>query len=126
MHSLYQQLKDLDANTFERFCFHLLKEMHRGIDIRHVEGKGGDEGIDLFSGDLSDGPTVRQCKAFPDGVRTAQKVQIRESLGDICRISRSRCASRINDLHKPSWSPSVKARRLFGKPMKRNPRLSGL
>jgi hypothetical protein len=85
MHSLYQQLKDLDANTFKRFCFHLLKEMHRGIDIRHVEGKGGDEGIDLFSGDLSDGPTVWQCKAFPDGVRTAQKVQIRESLARAIR-----------------------------------------
>jgi hypothetical protein len=85
MHPLYQQLKDLDANTFERFCFHLLKERHPGIDIRHVEGKGGDEGIDIFSGDLSDGPTVWQCKAFPDGVRAAQKVQIRESLARAIR-----------------------------------------
>src|ERR1035441_1429706 len=52
MRSLYQRLKELDPVTFERLCYHLLKEQYPTTDIRHVEGGGGDEGLDLFTGDL--------------------------------------------------------------------------
>ncbi len=78
MRSLYQRLKELDAVTFERLCYHMLKEQYPTTDIRHVEGGRGDEGLDLFTGDLDVGPVVWQCKAFPNGIGQSQREQIRE------------------------------------------------
>jgi hypothetical protein len=80
MQALLQRLKELDNKTFEQFCFHLLKEQYPGIDIRPVQGAGGDEGVDLFSGQLEGICIVWQCKAFPNGVGKSQKDQIRNSL----------------------------------------------
>src|SRR6185437_13593075 len=80
MDSLYQRLKELDHDTFQRLCFQLLKERHPGADLRHVEGASGDEGLDVFQGELSGTPTIWQCKAFPSGVGKSQKGQIRKSL----------------------------------------------
>src|ERR1035441_1429707 len=37
MRSLYQRLKELDPVTFERLCYHLLKEQYPTTDIRHVQ-----------------------------------------------------------------------------------------
>jgi hypothetical protein len=75
-----QNLRELDPRTFERFCFHLLKEKYPGVEIRRVEGSGGDEGVDLFQGRLDVGCVVWQCKAFPNGVGKSQKAQIKNSL----------------------------------------------
>ncbi len=58
MNALYQRLKELDPKAFERFCCHLLKERHPGADIKHVDGAGGDEGLDVFTGDLDGNPVV--------------------------------------------------------------------
>ncbi len=80
MRALFQRLKELDPKSFEQFCFHLLKERHPGIDIKHVEGAGGDEGIDCFTGAFERGLVVWQCKSFPDGLKAPQREQIRESL----------------------------------------------
>lgn len=80
MHPLYQRLKELDSDTFEKLCFHLLQARFPGTDIRHVAGAAGDEGLDLFLGSLDSGPTVWQCKSFPNGVGKHQKDQIRASL----------------------------------------------
>jgi hypothetical protein len=80
MDSLYQRLKELDADTFQRLCFQLLKERHPEQDIRHVEGASGDKGLDVFAGELYGKPAIWQCKAFPNGVGDSQKGQIRESL----------------------------------------------
>ena len=80
MDSLYQRLKEMDPDTFQRFCFQLLKERHPGQELRHVEGASGDEGLDLFAGELSGKPVIWQCKAFPNGVGKSQKDQIRKSL----------------------------------------------
>ena len=80
MDSLYQRLKELDPNTFELLCLHLLTARHPGVGIKHVGGAGGDEGLDLFVGELAAGPVVWQCKAFSQGVRAKQKEQIKESL----------------------------------------------
>jgi len=80
MDSLYQRLKEMDSDTFQRFCFQLLKERHLGQELRHVEGASGDEGLDLFAGELSGKPVIWQCKAFPNGVGKSQKDQIRKSL----------------------------------------------
>jgi hypothetical protein len=80
MQALLQRLRELDAHTFEQFCFHLLKEQYPGVEIHHVQGGAGDEGVDLFRGDLDIGCVVWQCKAFPNGVGKSQRSQIRESL----------------------------------------------
>jgi hypothetical protein len=78
--SLYQRLKELDSGTFEALCFHILKEKYPGLELRHVEGSGGDEGLDVFAGQLFGQPAIWQCKSFPNGVRGAQREQIKASL----------------------------------------------
>jgi hypothetical protein len=87
-HPLYQRLKELDPTTFEQFCFHLLTARHPGVTILRIEGTGGDEGIDSFEGNLDDGPSIWQCKSFPNGVRQSQRAQIKASL----RRALERCA----------------------------------
>jgi hypothetical protein len=80
MHPLYQRLRELDWDTFQRFAFQLLSEKHPGLEIRHVEGAGGDRGLDLFEGMLKDRPTIWQCKHFPNGLGVKQRPQVKESL----------------------------------------------
>lgn len=77
---LYQRLKELDPNRFEDLCFQLLTSRHPTSGIARINGAGGDGGIDLFSGELTNGPTVWQCKYFVDRIRSAQKKQIKKSL----------------------------------------------
>jgi hypothetical protein len=80
MNALYQRLRELDPKSFEQLCFQLLRERHPGASLRGVHGASGDQGADMFQGDLDDGPTIWQCKAFPDGIKKSQKQQIRHSL----------------------------------------------
>ncbi len=85
MDALHQRLKELDPDTFHKLCFQLLKERHLNSDLHQVEGASGDEGLDIFEGELSGGLTIWQCKAFPNGVGESQKSQIRESLNTVLR-----------------------------------------
>lgn len=80
MDALYQRLKELDPDTFQRLCFHLLKERHPGAGIKAVEDAGGDEGIDAYIGQLAEGSTIWQCKSFAQGVGKSQRDQIKRSL----------------------------------------------
>ena len=80
MHPLYQRLKELDSDTFEKLCFHVVKARFPGAEIRHVHGAAGDEGLDLFLGSLDAGPAIWQCKSFPNGVGKHQREEIRDSL----------------------------------------------
>jgi len=80
VNALYQRLKELDTDSFERLCFHLLKERHPTANVRRVEGAGGDEGVDSFLGELTSGSVVWQSKVFPNGVKNPQREQIRRSL----------------------------------------------
>jgi hypothetical protein len=80
MDSLYQRLRELDPDTFQRLCFHILKDRHPGANICQVGGASGDEGLDVYSGLLARGSTIWQCKSFALGVRKSQKEQIRQSL----------------------------------------------
>ena len=86
MDSLYQRLKEMDSDTFQRFCFQLLKERHPEQDIRHVEGASGDRGLDVFAGELYGKPAIWQCKAFPNGVGKSQKQQVRDSLRTVLKM----------------------------------------
>ncbi|MGA2903029.1 MAG: restriction endonuclease [Candidatus Korobacteraceae bacterium] len=80
MHPLYQRLRELDWDTFQRLAFQLIAERHPGLNIRHVEGAGGDRGLDLFEGRLKDQPAIWQCKQFPNGLGPKQRPQVKESL----------------------------------------------
>lgn len=78
--SLRLALKALDPDTFQKLCFHLLKEKHPELAPKHVEGKGGDQGLDVFAGELYGLLTIWQCKSFPNGVGPSQRDKIKESL----------------------------------------------
>lgn len=77
---LARHLKDLGPERFHQLCFHILKAKYPGADVKFVEGAGGDKGLDVFSGQLSDGPVIWQCKHFAGGIHNAQKRQIKRSL----------------------------------------------
>jgi len=77
VYPLYQRLKELDPDSFEKLCCHLVQARLPGTEIRHVDGAAGDEGLDLFMGFLDAGPTIWQCKSFPNGVGKHQREQIR-------------------------------------------------
>lgn len=83
MDSLVQRIKELDQITFQQLCFQLMSERFPSAKVRYPEGVAGDEGVDLFQGDLTLGPTVWQCKAFQVIlIGDSQKQQIRDSLRD--------------------------------------------
>jgi hypothetical protein len=88
MDSLVHRLKELDQITFQQLCFHLMVEKYPSARIRYVEGASGDEGLDIFCGDLTLGPTIWQCKSFQITViGKSQKDQIRESLRNAVKSS---------------------------------------
>jgi len=113
MDSLYQRLKELDRDTFQKLCFQLLNDRHPGAGLHHVEGESGDEGLDIFAGELSDGPTIWQCKSFSQGIRESQKHQIRDSLKRAVRTFSPRrwilCLSIDMDSKTHRWFQRVQA-----------------
>ena len=80
MNAFYQRLRDLEPKTFEDLCFQIISARHPGANVTRVDDAGGDKGIDIFAGNLADGPTIWQCKFFKNGVRSSQKTQIKQSL----------------------------------------------
>ena len=112
MEALYQALKALDSKTFENFCFQLLKERHQKLELRHIDGKAGDEGIDVFVGELFSKPAIWQAKAFPDGVGESQKKQIRHSLRTALKHFKPKfwilCSSVDMDIKARRWFERLK------------------
>src|ERR1700751_6111377 len=92
MHPLYQRLREMDWDTFQRFAQQLRSERHPGLSIKHVEGSGRDKGLDLFQGALSGGSTIWQCKNFPNGLKAKQRPQVLKSLDDA-----------IENFHPEGW-----------------------
>src|ERR1019366_8404976 len=80
MNALYQRLKELDPRVFEDLCFQIIAARHPLAHVTHVSGAGGDQGVDIFQGELAAEPTIWQCKFFANGIRSAQKNQIKKSL----------------------------------------------
>jgi hypothetical protein len=80
MQALYQRLKEIDSDTFEKLAYQILAEKYPGARITRVDGSGGDRGIDLFSETLADVPAIWQCKYFRNGVKGVQHRQVVKSL----------------------------------------------
>jgi len=80
MHSLYQRLRELDWDTFQRLIGQLLAARFPNKTIRPVDGPGGDGGLDVYEGVLDGRPTIWQCKQFPNGLGTRQRAKVKESL----------------------------------------------
>ncbi len=76
LNPLFLALKALDAHQFELLITQLLKSRYPGVDIKHIEGKGGDAGLDIISGDLDARPTIWQCKSFSSGIGKSQRAKI--------------------------------------------------
>jgi hypothetical protein len=84
--SLEEQLRLLGPPQFEELCAQLAKREFP--QSRHVEGAGGDKGLDIFEGDLD--PTNRidtesklrvwQVKFFRNGVKRKQREKTEASL----------------------------------------------
>jgi hypothetical protein len=65
---------------FENICTNLYKALYSDSNVRNVEVRNGDGGIDIFIGEIGIEPIfLIQCKFFPDGINQAQKNQIRKS-----------------------------------------------
>jgi hypothetical protein len=73
LQALYQRLKELDRDQFEKLCFHLLKAKYPLAKVRHVEGKAGDEGIDSYAGRFGGKLVIWQCKSFANGGQSGNK-----------------------------------------------------
>lgn len=73
-----KQLVLLSPERFEDLVFHTLRRKYPGAEIFKVDGAGGDEGIDTFSGQLSQGPAIWQAKAF-SRLAATQRKQIKAS-----------------------------------------------
>lgn len=73
-------LRSLDPIAFEQLVTALLKARYPELDIRHIDGQGGDGGADILCEDPVDGRTIWECKAFRNGVKNSQKEQIKNSL----------------------------------------------
>ena len=80
MNELLAHLRVLDPQRFELLIFHLLSARYPTLSIKHINGEAGDEGVDVFTGQLNGQPTIWQCKAFANGVKDSQKQQIKDSL----------------------------------------------
>ncbi len=66
------------GKKFEGICRSLFKKKYPHDEVRTVEPKPGDYGIDVFIGMIGQEPIhVIQCKFFPKGFGKAQKAQVR-------------------------------------------------
>jgi tetratricopeptide (TPR) repeat protein len=97
--SLEEQLKLFDPRRFEELCAQLVKREFP--QSWHVEGAGGDEGIDIFVGELDKkrreqtGSLLRvwQVKLFREGMKHGQREKAEKSL------------ERVKQMHQPDcWT----------------------
>lgn len=66
--------------AFENACESLLRRMHPNLAVNATRANPGDEGIDIYVGNLGQEPiTVYQCKFHIEQIGNSQKHQIRDS-----------------------------------------------
>ena len=116
--SLEEQLRLHGPANFEELCDQLVKREFP--NSHHVRGAGGDQGLDIFDGELDPerravkGEDLRvwQVKCFRDGVKHGQREQVEKSLARVLR-HRPRfwtlCIPVNLDVHGHQWWESLKA-----------------
>jgi transcription termination factor NusB len=66
--------------SFEKDCEKLLRKMNPEKDVKVIRANPGDEGIDVYIGNMETEPIeIYQCKFFLSEIADAQKAQIRQS-----------------------------------------------
>jgi hypothetical protein len=73
---LQQLLQLLGKEQFESLVHQALLAKYPGADIKKVDGSGGDEGIDSFSGMLDVGPAIWQVSTFRSASGTRRKERL--------------------------------------------------
>jgi hypothetical protein len=67
-------------SKFESICESLFKQIYLDKNVKTVKANPGDEGIDVFIGEIGMEPIdVIQCKFFPNSFEQSQKTQIKKS-----------------------------------------------
>lgn len=80
MTDLAERLKQLDSRVFEDLCFHILKDRFPGANIKKVDGVGGDQGVDIFQGTLSEKLHIWQCKFFVPRFHYSHRAKVEHAL----------------------------------------------
>ena len=80
MENIFHRLKELAWSRFEELCFQLLQARFPALKLHRIEGSSGDEGIDIFTGEIEGEHTVWQVKFFTEKISKTQRDSIRKSL----------------------------------------------
>ncbi len=112
----WTDFKSLNGNiagareAFEIACETLFRKIYSDKSVSQVAVKKGDDGIDVFIGELGVEPiTVIQCKFFLDTFDNSQKDQIRSSFKTAATSDNYElkewilCIPRIIDIEENSW-----------------------
>lgn len=107
-------------SRFEQICSNLYKRIHSRSNVRKVDVKQGDGGIDIFIGEIGVEPiSVIQCKFFPNGIGNSQKNQIRKSFDTVISsrefemIHWTLCIINTLDLDENKWWSTWKSKMLI-------------
>lgn len=80
--------KEGASARFEKICTVLYKKIYSSQNVRNVQVKKGDQGIDIFIGKIGVEPiSVIQCKFFPNGIGKSQIDQIGNSFKTVMSSS---------------------------------------
>lgn len=96
--------------AFEKACESLFRKRHPGRNVQAVRANPGDEGIDVYVGDLGQEPIdVYQCKFFLEAIGDSQKSQIRDSFQTATSTDKydlqkwTLCLPKVLDVAESQW-----------------------
>jgi len=62
-----------DPKRFEDLAFEILSRIHYDKRVRKVKGDGGDDGIDIYIGELNNDLIIYQVKYYPGNLTYDRK-----------------------------------------------------
>ncbi len=96
--------------AFEDACESLFRKKYSNLHVSQVKVNRGDDGIDIFIGELGQEPiTVYQCKFFLEKFGDSQQAQIRKSFATAIKSSNYElkewilCVPTVFDISENSW-----------------------
>ncbi|MEK5464063.1 NACHT domain-containing protein [Paenibacillus sp. FSL R7-0210] len=107
--SIYGGIEGARAN-FEEACESVIRKLNPNNNVSSVRANPGDEGIDVFVGDIGVNPIeVYQCKFFLGELGVSQKKQIRDSFNKAINSEQFKfsswylCLPKVLDLKENKW-----------------------